>query len=238
MSEASLLNSSSLMSTPHPTIGASKLTVREARYVVLRLQGQSRRQALKALGFNENVIHHPGRTIETPEVIATIERLQSELVNDALEQGLIDAREIHEYLTDALRARISDIQRDDGSFLPISEWPDIWQRMYEGGDIEVETKSERSHDGERKDKDGGWDEAGTVTKVKFRFASRQRLLELAMKHKAVNAMVQATNTNIDVNIAVVTAEQARELSAAQKRLARVVEAKVIPETTTTTDSGQ
>jgi len=157
--------------------------------------------------------------IETPEMKAEIERLQAELVENTLNAGLIDAAEIHDYLTEALRADMRDIRNDDGSFRPQSEWPEIWGRMMEAGDVEVEYMSERSHDGETKDQEGGWDRVGTVQKVKLKFSSKTKLLELAMKHKAVNAMVEPKQG--DVNVLVITAEKARQVVNAKKRLARI-----------------
>ena len=143
-------------------------------------------------------------------------------MKNTLEVGLITATEIHEYLTDAIRARMSDIRNDDHTFKPRSEWPEIWDRMEEAGDVEVSYESERSHDGETKDKPGGWDRTGrTVEKVKLKFASKTTLLEMAMNHIAVNAMVREKQG--DINIVVVTAEKARQVASAKKRLSKVIE---------------
>jgi phage terminase small subunit len=166
------------------------LTHREARYVKGRIEGLSEGEALRSAGFSNSIAHSPAQLGGIERMRAEVARLQAELVQQTITETLIDATEIHEYLTEALRARISDIRRDDGSFIPTSQWPDIWQRMYEAGDCEIEQLNERSGDGEDKDKQGGWDSIGTVTKVKIKFASRVKLLELAMKHKGVNALIQ------------------------------------------------
>ncbi len=199
------------------------LTYRESKYVVARSKGVSKHQALIACGFSPALAKNP-QFIETPEVLAEIEKYKAELVQNTLETGLIDATEIHEYLTDALRARISDIQNDDFSFKPLNEWPEIWQRMYEAGDVEVETLTERSSDGATKDKRGGWDEIGTVTKVKLKFSSRVKLLELAMKHKGVNAMVEAKSGDVHQHLHLHT-EITAKLQGALTREARMIEAK-------------
>ena len=136
-------------------------------------------------------------------------------------RGLLDAQELHEYLGEALRADLADIQNDDGTFKPLSVWPEVWRRLCDGGDVEVEFASQRSHDGATKDKQGGWDIKGEVRRVRFKFTPRAKLLELAMKHKAVDAMVQQKN-GPDINLTVVTAEKARQVSAARRRLARVI----------------
>ncbi len=181
------------------------LTYREARYVKARIEGKNVTESMKAAGFSAGYCHTPHEFPSIDIMNAEVDRLQAELSANTIQECLIDATEIHEYLTEALRAKITDIRRDDGSFLPTSEWPEIWQRMFEAGDCEIETLSGRSTDGETKDKRGGWDSIGTVTKVKLKFASKVKLLELAMKHRGVNAMVdqKAGDVNIHVHAEVV-----------------------------------
>lgn len=194
------------------------LTFREAKYITGRLKGLSKTEAGKAAGFSHWLSHNAGEMIETDAIRQEVARLQQELVANTLEAGLIDATEIHEYLTECLRADMRDIRNQDGSFKPQSEWPEIWGRMMEAGDCEVETSSERSHDGETTDKRGGWDAKGTVTKVKLKFASRSKLLELAMKHKAVNAMVQ--NADAKEVAGEILSEIDRRVAEGRRRAAR------------------
>ena len=200
------------------------LTHREARYVRARIEGKSERKALLAAGFSPGLAKNPSYVV-TDEMREEVERLQAALVENTLEHALIDATELHEYLTDAIRADLADILDDDHNYKPLSEWPLIWRQMYEGGDLEVEFASERSHDGEDKDGAGGWDHVGKIVKVKYRFASRRAMIELAMKHKGVDAMIQPGSTTINNNnLMVVTAEKAREVMAAKKRL-QIAEAR-------------
>ena len=202
------------------------ITYREARYIASRLNGDDMQTAVLKSGLPKWMARLPGQYVENGEVLEKLQELQARMAEHALQVGLIDAIEIHEYLSDALRADMRDIRNDDGSFKPQSEWPEIWGRMMEAGDVEVEYASERSHDGATKDKAGGWDVKGQVQKVKLKFASRVKLMELAMKHKGVDAMVQQKQG--DVNVVVVTAERAREVSAAKKRLERVIPVKAEP----------
>ena len=197
------------------------MTHREARYVSLRLQGISKKDAALKCVFTIWQAKSPS-WIETPEMLEALAEMQGELVENALNAGLIDAAEIHDYLTEAIRADMRDIRNNDGSFKPQSEWPEIWGRMMEAGDCEIETLSERSHDGSTKYKAGGWDVAGTVTKVKLKFSSRVKMIELAMKHKAVNAMVEQKAG--DTNILVITADKARQVASARKRLEKMLPA--------------
>jgi phage terminase small subunit len=211
-----------------PAAQRKRLTYREARYVAARINGLDMTNAARKAGFSESVCLQAGARIETGVVEAALHEAQEILANHALAEGLIDAAEIHEYLTDALRARMSDIRNDDHSFKPRSEWPEIWDRLEEGGEVEISYEHERSHDGKDEDKRGGWDTVGKVLDVKCKFPSKVKLLELAMKHKGVDAMVQQKGT--EVNVLVVSAEKARQVQGARKRLAKVVD--VTPENTT------
>lgn len=204
---------------------ARQLTYKETRYVTLRLNETiSQAEAARQAGFPAWMCREPGRSIEVGAVAEILAELQGALSEHALEAGLITAAELHEFLTDAIRARISEIRNDDWTYKPISEWPDHWQRLYEGGDVEVRMESARSHDGETKDNAGGWDKTGAqILNVKCKFSSKVKLLELAMKHKAVNAMVEQKSG--DVNVLVITAEKARQVVSARKRLAKVIEVK-------------
>lgn len=205
------------------------MTYREARYVASRINGATKQQAMLDAGFSAWLARVP-QTIESEEVLAAITKAQGELVQHTITAGLIDATEIHEYLTDAIRADWCDIENDDGTFRPISEWPLIWRQMKEAGDIEVEYEATRSHDGQDAQGLGGWDRDGLVRKVKIKFASRVKLLELAMRHKGVNAMVEQKSG--DTNILVVTAETARKVIGARKRLERLQSSEVIDVTPT------
>jgi hypothetical protein len=174
------------------------LTRREAIAVRARIEGKGFGASLRIAGFPPAVCHNPD-DIWGPEMHAEVARIQARLVAYQLKEALIDAEEIHCYLSDAMRATISDIRNDDGTYKPISEWPEIWQKMAEGGDVDIEYASERSHDGETRDKAGGWDETGKIVKVRHRFASKYKLLELAMKHKGINAMIQPGPAQVTVN---------------------------------------
>lgn len=199
------------------------LTYREARYVTkVMLESKTRSQAMRELGFPPGLCEHP-RFIERPEILAEMERLRGELVANTIEQGLADATEIHEYLTDCFRADMRDIRNDDGTYKPQSEWPDIWGRMMEAGDVEVSYSSERSHDGQDKDKQGGWDTVGKVISVKLKFSKRNEIVKMLMSHKAVDA-VAAQKQDVAIKLTV-TAEEQREMAAAERRRSKIIDVK-------------
>jgi len=193
------------------------LTLKEQRYLKARLSGDERTVALRKAGLPDWM-----RGRDLGEVEALVVEATQALAELRFSEALIDAHEIHEYLTDAIRARMSDIRNDDHTFKPRSEWPEIWDRMEEAGDVDVEYEKVRSHDGEDTEGLGGWETGSkVVVKVKLKFASRVKLLELAMKHRGVNAMVQPQQTTVVelhehrdqvVNLAAVcTLEQLEEL---------------------------
>jgi hypothetical protein len=199
------------------------LTYRESRYVAARAQGMSRRKAMLLCGFSSWVARVP-QQFEDDEIKEAVELATKELVDRTLEEGLVNALELHQYVTDAIRADPADILNDDFTFKPMSEWPLIWRQLYEGGDLEIKFDSVRSHDGEDKDGAGGWDHKGKVISVKIKFAKRSEFLKLAAQLKSVDALVtQRGDTTIN-NLMVVTAEKAREVMAAKKRL-QIAEAR-------------
>lgn len=164
--------------------------------------------------------YNPERWV-TPEMLAEVERIKAELTEQAREKCLADAGEIHEFLSDAFRARMSDIRNDDHTYKPRSEWPEIWDRLEESGEVEVTYESERSHDGEDTDGLGGWEKTGrTVEKVKLKFGSKVKLLELLMKHVAVRAIQQEKGPELHLHL---HQEVTAKLQGALKREARMIE---------------
>jgi len=202
------------------------LTYREALYVNERLKGKNKAAAARAAGFTPGVVNNVGALIEVGPVKEKLEELQRELVEDTLAVGLADAKELHEYLTEALRADVRDIRNDDGSFKPQSEWPPIWGRMCEAGDVEVERTFERSKDGG----DKSWDAKGTVTKVKLKFTGRAKLIELLMRHKGVNALVESKQPDVHLHL---HAEVTQRLADGRKRVQELQQRAITGEAETT-----
>ena len=210
------------------------MTYRESVVARELLAGASARDALRTAGFSEWQARCPAQII-TDEIRQTVERQTKELIANTLEEGLVTAEELHEDMSRIWRARMSEIKHRQqecpcgaapggclpGAFLDIDQWPAIWQQMVEAGDIEIETKSERSHDGETKDQEGGWDRTGQITKVRYKFGAKTKWAELLMKHKGVNAMVEPKQG--DINVTIVTAERQRQVAGARKRLAKVID---------------
>jgi phage terminase small subunit len=191
------------------------LTHREARYVRARIEGKSEHKALLAAGFSPGLAKNPAYVV-TDEMREEVERLQAALVENTLEHALVDAKELHENLSAEHRGDLAELYDADNQLLPIAEWP-MWARR---GGVEVIDEPNMVHSA-----DGGgdsWDQLGRRIKVKA--GSRARTAELLMKHKGVDAMVQQGTTVTNNNLMVVTAEKAREVMAAKKRL-QIAEAR-------------
>ena len=203
-------------------LARSGLTYRDARYISARLAGKSIHDSAVHAGFTGWMVRDASRIVETVEIKAEIERLRGELIAHTLDAGLVDTAELHQYASDALRSDISDIKNPDHSFKPLDEWPLIWRQMAEGGDLEIETASERSHDGATRDKAGGWDVTGQVTRVKYKFGSKRRWAEFLAKLKPVDALVQPAQPDINVSISI-SAERQRQVAGARKRLSKVID---------------
>lgn len=186
---------------------------RQFQVVQLRQAGLTREQIAQKLGVTMRTVYRD------LEALAETVQEADELIEDAC----VTSEDAHLKLTKMFDARIQELFDDNWNVLPKSQWPEPWKSWALLTEIKVEDIMVQDDDGDGQT----WKKSGGK-RVTVKGPDVLRTIELAMKHKAVNAMVQQ-GTQIDVNIAVVTAEQARTLSAAQKRLSRVVEAKVIEE---------
>ncbi len=192
------------------------LTSKERLYVRYRIEGLEKKQAALKAGFSPSMAHNATWRIETPEMLAMIESAQKELTARAVERGLVNSVEILEVLTDEIRGDLADLYSDTGELLPIKEWP-LWARQ---GGVEVTDEPNMVHSA-----DGGggsWDQVGR--KIRIRAGSRQKTIENAMQHKAVDAKVKQHG---DTNIVIVTPEQQRQsrLERARQRLTEVIDVK-------------
>jgi len=185
-----------------------QLTVRESLVVRGVMTGKDVGVALREAGWGDWAQHHSGTWLaDHPQVAAVISNMREEILFDAAESlrelirgyaGLLiqEAR-----LESMLGHDIGDLYTPTGMLKEVSEWPDVWRKILVT-EIETRQENERSHDGETTDKQGGWDVAGEVKKIKRERAldiertlmqckrEQREQLELIMKHKAVDAMVQ------------------------------------------------
>ncbi len=192
---------------------------RTASVIALYVAGLSFAEIGEKLGVSPRTVSN--------DLVNHYDQMQS--INGLLEDSPIDADDLHIRLSQMFDADIADIiDPDTNCYKPIHQWPKIWRQMLTGS--ELKEIFEHSKDG------GGasWDKIGEV--VKIRFVDQMKVLELAMKHKAVDAMVQQKAG--DTNILVVTAETARKVTGARARLAKVIDVTPQPVVNDSTTTGQ
>lgn len=131
-------------------------------------------------------------------------------------------------LTAMLELDIAELYDEHGGMLPVKQWPEHWRMgMIEG--IETKELFDYSKDGTQAGESKTWDKVGEVNKIKrtsqlgIEREIRDTLVAIG-RHVNVNAfpLPQAGST---FNVMVVTAEKARAVAGAKKRLA------AIPDTT-------
>jgi hypothetical protein len=118
-----------------------------------------------------------------------------------------------------LNADLSEIMTDTGAFKPINTWPKHFLQMIDS--VDVKEVYERSRDGG----EASWDKVGQVIRLKK--ISARDLSELIARHKAVDAFVAQKEQQ--VNIAVVSAERARQVSNAVGRLDKFLASSLAPQ---------
>lgn len=97
----------------------------------------------------------------------------------------INAAVILDDLDDLRKANLKDALDEQGRYRPLKEWPDALLRLVVG--IELEQKCRREGD--------TWVPAAQVLRV--RFSDRLRILELAGKHKAIQAFDAEQHVHLD-----------------------------------------
>jgi phage terminase small subunit len=172
-----------------------KLTAKQQQFIHEYLIDLNGKQAAIRAGYSP----------KTADVIAcqNLIKLRTEIEQAKAERvarAKVNADEILVFLSSAMRADIAEIQNDDGTFKPLSQWPLIWRQMAEGHDVDREDLKERSHDGVQADKDRSWDTIGTVTKMKYKFMPKSKIVELAMRHTQVNALALPKEEPKQINI--------------------------------------
>ena len=180
---------------------------RQAKVIALHVAGLTRQQIADQLGVTR-------RTVYRDLADAADDRVDVEQI---IEDSGVDATDAWIKLSKCFDADLRDVFNDDWSMKPLAEWPEVW-RTGLAGEIKIEDISERSHDGATKDKDGGWDQVGK--RVTLKRESLLKIIELAGRLKPVDAFVQQKAG--DTNVVVITADRARQVQAARRRVDRVV----------------
>ena len=153
---------------------AKELNIRQAKFVDEYLIDNNGSAAAIRAGYSPNCSKvTASKMLNMPAVKDLINRAKIE----RSERTKIDADFVLLQLGDMQKAMISEILNDDGGLKDISEWPDVWQRMISGIDVQV------NHDG-----------SGYTKKVKF--MDRTRILHMLGQHVSVNAFKETVDVNV------------------------------------------
>ena len=200
-----------------------RANARRAEVLALLIAGMSRAEIGRRLGVSP-------RTVAGDLAMLQDERIQ---VADIIEDAGLDADDVHITLSKMHDADLADIVENPSDpieelrYKPIGQWPDIWRQGLAG---KVKVTPVTLPEGERTP---GGDSVGY--KVEVERESLLKILELAAKLRAVDALVQQKAG--DVNVLVVTADRARQVQSARKRLGKVIDLPAVPQVTDTSGAG-
>ena len=162
-------------------IGVNKLTRKQSQFVLEYLIDLNATQAAIRAGYSTKsaeIIGH--ENLRKPNIEASIQKAMIE----RSERTKIDADWVLERNAAMLEADIADIIDDDGTYLPVKQWPKIWRQMLAGMDVQ-KLFDKHGSKGKR---------VGEVQKIKF--IDRLKALEMIGKHTDV----QAYKEKVDVNL--------------------------------------
>lgn len=156
------------------------LNDKQRRFCLEYLVDLNATQAAIRAGYSENTARAIGyENLTKPHIADFIAKLQAERA----EKTKIDAEWLLKRLADEANADDKDIRDENGNFLPMEEWPEIWRKgLVVGYEIDTEYDDEKD---EENFKTGRRVAKSRITKI--RKADRVRRLELIGKHIGVQA---------------------------------------------------
>lgn len=164
------------------------LTDKQERFCLEYLVDLNATQAAIRAGYSRDTASKIGsENLSKPDVAARIAELQAERSRETK----IDAAWLLKRLAEEATADVADIWADDGTLLPISEWPMIWRIGLVQG-IEVDEIYEGAGDSRKF--------VGYTKKIKV--SDRIKRLELIGKHVGVQAFKDQVEHSGGVNITI------------------------------------
>lgn len=158
----------------------NELAPKQERFCLEYLIDLNGTQAAMRAGYSEKTAGSQAfDLLKKPEIQARISSLQAERSRVTK----IDAAWLLDRLAREAEADDKDIRDENGNFLPMEEWPEIWRKGLVVG-YELETEYEDEKDDENF-KTGRRTAKSRITKI--RKADRVRRLELIGKHIGVQA---------------------------------------------------
>ena len=153
------------------------LTDKQARFVQEYLVDLNATQAAIRAGYSVNTAQRIGsENLSKPVIARHIEQLQASRANDTA----WNATKVRERLEAMADLDVGDILTDDGTMLPVKQWPKIWRMSISGLEL-VEMMS--------------GDILSVLKKVKW--PDRLRNLELLGKHVDIRAFGERADSDED-----------------------------------------
>ncbi|TAU22555.1 terminase small subunit [Rhizobium leguminosarum] len=149
------------------------LTPRQLRFVEEYLKDLSGKEAAIRAGFSRHSAKdQASQMLANSEIAAAVD--DAKIARS--QRTAIDSDWVLQRLAGEATADLADLYADNGSILPVEEWPLVWRQGLVAG-IEVE----ELYEGKGEDRK----QVGIVRKL--RLSDRMRRLEMIGKHVAVNA---------------------------------------------------
>lgn len=191
---------------------ALRAEARRQQVLALHVAGMKGAEIARMLGVSKRTVYGDLGAMQDTRI-----RLE-----EVIEDAGIDAADIHLTLSKMHDADLADIAENPNApieqvrYKPIGQWPAIWRQGLAG---KIKLTPVTLPDGERTP---GGDQVRY--RVEIERADILKILELAARLKAVNAMVQP---NGDTNINVTISANEQRLERARKRLKKAGEAEVV-----------
>lgn len=158
----------------------AKLTDKQELFAREYLKDLNATQAAIRAGYSEKTARSQANRLLTN---VDIENRIAELKSVRNEEVGIDAAYVLRRLVEIDQMDVIDILRDDGTMLPISQWPKVWRITLQGMDISTSIQE--------------FDEKTTETVLKkIKWPDKVKNLELLGKHVDVQAFKESIKTEI------------------------------------------
>lgn len=184
-------------------------------------------KAAERVGILRSVRHFGNALLKRHRVQAIIQaEMQARRVRLQIDADFVLSELMRQLarLTAMLGQDIGELYAESGAIKPLAEWPALWrQRLVT--EIHSQDLYEYSSDGVQAGESKTWDKSGTITKIKRESTlAIEREIRATLRQIGEHVDVKAYQApGTQVNVVVVTAERARELDAARRRLAPVTQ---------------
>ncbi|MDR5867934.1 terminase small subunit [Halomonas koreensis] len=152
------------------------------QYALTHNASEAYRQAFKAAGRMKpaDIASSASRLLKNVNVASRVSELQEVVAKKAEEEFSVDATYVLKRLVEIDQMDVADILADDGSILPVKQWPKAWRRTLSAMDV---AELWEGYGEER-------EQTGLLKKIKW--PDKVKNLELLGKHVDVQAFKERT----------------------------------------------